>query len=125
MTTAAVVLACFAAVAVDGDTLTCILPDDHTQRVRIHALHAPEADQTRGPAATAELKHLLAGRSLRCVVVDVDRYGRAVADCATSQGDLAEAMILAGVARHCAAYGRPELAALPTNRLRLPKYCRP
>lgn len=123
MTSAGAILLCLSFAVVDGDTGKCATAAG-PERIRIHALHAPEADQRRGPAATAELIRLTAGRRVTCTVAATDRYGRAVADCATAEGDLAAAMIAAGVARWCPAFGRADLAGTPTNRLRLPGYCR-
>ena len=109
------------AAAVDGDTL---LVDGH--RVRINALHAPEADEPRGAAAKDMAALVVYGERVVCTVVDTDRTGGLVANCVMSSdgADFAEVMIRAGYADHCPACGRPDLAFLPKSGFDLPAYCR-
>jgi micrococcal nuclease len=105
---------------IDGDTIQV-----SNVRIRIHALHAPEMDEPGGVAAKAAMKEIVGSRPVTCRPVDRDRYGRTVADCRNAAGrDLAEAMISAGVARHCPRFGRSDLRGTPTNGLSLPAYCR-
>lgn len=129
LTAAALILAAQAATAaeirgvahvIDGDTLAL-----GAVRIRIHALHAPEMDAPGGHAAREAMRRLVGRKPVTCRAVDRDRYGRIVADCRTADGrDIARAMIEAGAARHCPAFGRPDLAGLPANGLDLPGYCR-
>ena len=113
------------AAAVDGDTLIV-----DGQRIRIHALHAPEVSEPGGAAAKEMAALVIYGEHVVCTVVDTDRFGRVVADCIMSSdgADFAEVMIRAGHADHCPAQGggdgRPDLASLPDNGFRLPAYCR-
>ena len=105
---------------IDGDTIQV-----SSLRIRIHALHAPEMDEPGGVAAKAAMKEIVGRQPVTCRPVDLDRYGRTVADCRNAAGqDLAEAMISAGVARHCPRFGRSDLRGTPTNGLSLPAYCR-
>ena len=108
------------AAAVDGDTL---LVDGH--RVRISALHAPEADEPGGAAAKNMAALVVYGERVVCTVVDTDRSGGLVADCVmfSDGADFAEVMIRAGYGDHCPAFGRPDLAFLPKNGFELPTYC--
>jgi endonuclease YncB( thermonuclease family) len=88
---------------VDGDTL-----DLGVVRIRLNGIDAPEAGQrcsragggtwACGEAAIAELVELAEGKSLECVAIERDAYGRIVADCAGPRGDLSEAMMRAGLA---------------------------
>jgi micrococcal nuclease len=107
--------------AVDGQTL---LVDGH--RVRIRALHAPEVDEPGGAAAKEMAALVVYGEHVVCTVVDVDRFGRLVADCLMSSdgADFAEVMIRAGHADHCPAHGRPDLGSLPDSGFKLPADCR-
>jgi len=105
---------------VDGDTLTL-----GQERIRLHALHAPEMGELRGREARDALRTIVGRKPITCRAVDRDRYGRIVADCQNYEGrDLARAMIDAGAARHCPRFGRPDLRGLPANGLTLPGYCR-
>ena len=57
------------------------------------------------------------GEHVICTAVEIDPLGHLVADCTMSSdgADFAEVMIRAGHAAHCPAYGRPDLASLPTT----------
>lgn len=86
----------------DGDTFTL---RGESRRIRIWGLDAPEWDQLGGSFATETLRSLIVGEHLRCLVVDVDRYGRLVAQCILPSGrDLAAEMIRAGAAREYCRY---------------------
>jgi len=107
--------------ALDGATLIV-----DGQRIRVHALHAPEVSEPGGAAAKEMAALVVYGEQVVCTVVDADSFGSVVADCIMSSdgADFAEIMIRAGHADHCPAYGRPDLASLPDNGFRLPAYCR-
>ena len=88
---------------IDGDTL-----DVDDVRVRLFGIDAPEADQTCrteqgtvwacGAWVTSQAKALVQGRAVRCVIIDTDRYGRAVARCYLGEDDLAERLVADGLA---------------------------
>ncbi|MBW6494918.1 MAG: thermonuclease family protein [Burkholderiaceae bacterium] len=81
----------------DGDTFTL---KGESRRIRVWGLDAPEWNTAGGPAATATMRNLISGQYLRCVVRDLDRYGRLVAQCTLPDGrDIAAAMIRSGVAQ--------------------------
>jgi micrococcal nuclease len=53
------------------------------------------------------MKKLISGKTLRCQIVDMDRYGRFVAQCFLPDGrDIAAEMMRAGVAREYCRYSR-------------------
>ncbi|WRH63805.1 MAG: thermonuclease family protein [Fuscovulum sp.] len=80
----------------DGDTFTL---SGESRRIRIWGLDAPEWNHQGGAAATATLRGLISGTRLRCAVLDIDRYGRLVAQCFLPDGrDIAEEMIRSGAA---------------------------
>lgn len=89
---------------VDGDTFTL---RGESRRIRVWGLDAPEWDHPGGTAATATLRALIAGNRLHCDVLDIDRYGRLVAQCFLPDGrDIAVAMISSGVATEYCRYSR-------------------
>jgi micrococcal nuclease len=89
---------------IDGDTFTL---SGQSRRIRIWGLDAPEWNHQGGSAATSTLRALIAGKRLHCVIMDIDRYGRLVAQCLLPDGlDIAEAMIRSGVATEYCRYSR-------------------
>jgi len=80
----------------DGDTFTL---SGESRRIRVWGLDAPEWDQRGGSTATATLRSLISGKTLRCAIRDVDRYGRLVGQCFLPDGrDIAAEMIRSGAA---------------------------
>jgi endonuclease YncB( thermonuclease family) len=99
---------CLAAVAVDGDTLRCSNISDAGGRVRIARIDAPERRDPAGPASTAALARMIAGRKVACRMVDADpriagyqtrdRFGRIVARCSAGGKDLGAQLLAGGYA---------------------------
>lgn len=88
----------------DGDTFTL---SGESRRIRVWGLDAPEWNHRGGPAATATLRGLISGKRLRCAVLDIDRYGRLVAQCFLPDGrDIAAEMIRSGAATEYCRYSR-------------------
>lgn len=88
----------------DGDTFTL---KGESRRIRVWGLDAPEWNHHGGSAATATLRRLISGKRLRCAVLDIDRYGRLVAQCQLPDGrDIAAAMIQSGAAAEYCRYSR-------------------
>ncbi len=80
----------------DGDTFTL---SGESRRIRVWGLDAPEWNHRGGSAATAMLRGLISGKRLSCAVLDIDRYGRLVAQCFLPDGrDIAAEMIRSGAA---------------------------
>lgn len=101
---------CLAAVAIDGDTLRCAnLREEANGRVRLARIDAAELHDPGGEQAKRALAALIAGRTVRCQLVDADpriggfqardRFGRPVARCGADGVDLQRAMLDAGQAR--------------------------
>lgn len=83
-------------IAIDGDTLR-YRPGPN---IRIWGIDAPEMRDPGGRASRDTLAAIIAGQTLACDPVDVDRYGRTVAVCRLPNGaDLACLMVAAGQAR--------------------------
>jgi micrococcal nuclease len=88
----------------DGDTFTL---KGQSRRIRVWGLDAPEWNHAGGSAATATMKKLISGKTLRCQIADMDRYGRFVAQCFLPDGrDIAAEMMRAGVATEYCRYSR-------------------
>ena len=88
----------------DGDTFTL---SGESRRIRVWGLDAPEWDQQGGSNATATLRSLISGKTLRCNVLDIDRYGRLVGQCVLPDGrDIAAEMIRSGAATEYCRYSR-------------------
>ena len=86
----------------DGDTFTL---SGESRRIRVWGLDAPEWNHQGGPTATSALRSLISGKHLRCAVLDVDRYGRLVAQCLLPDGhDIAAEMIRSGAAAEYCRY---------------------
>jgi micrococcal nuclease len=86
----------------DGDTFTL---SGESRRIRVWGLDAPEWDQSGGSTATATLSSLISGETLRCNVLDIDRYGRLVGQCFLPDGrDIAAEMIRSGAATEYCRY---------------------
>lgn len=88
----------------DGDTFTL---SGQSRRIRVWGLDAPEWNHQGGSAATATLRRLISGKQLRCAILDIDRYGRFVAQCFLPDGrDIAAEMIRSGAATEYCRYSR-------------------
>ena len=88
----------------DGDTFTL---KGESRRIRVWGLDAPEWNHRGGPAATSILRSLISGKRLRCAILDIDRYGRLVAQCLLADGrDIAAEMIRSGAAVEFCRYSR-------------------
>lgn len=109
---------------IDGDTIRI----DHSTKVRLSGVAAPERDETGGPEATAFMKHLVNGKTVRCDLNGEKTYDRLVGICYVNAIDVGEAVIRAGLARDCPRYSggryaseeQPQAASLP-----FPGYCKP
>ena len=101
---------------VDGDSLEIA-----GVRIRLHGIDAPERDQACsngeghsygcGREAARALAAAIAGRSVTCTPLEVDRYDRDVAVCTVDGADLGEIMVRAGHALPYARQGRGRYAA--------------
>ncbi len=76
---------------IDGDTF-----ENDSERVRLFGIDAPESDLPGGVQAAEALRRLIGKTNPNCREVDRDRYGRIVALCSISGGDLSLAMLRAG-----------------------------
>ena len=80
---------------IDGDTL-----EIHGTRIRLWGIDAPESSQLCrddnsslyrcGAQAASDLDTFVARRSVNCIPLNLDPYGRTVATCSVSGTDLGE-----------------------------------
>jgi endonuclease YncB( thermonuclease family) len=108
---------------IDGDTI-----EISGRKFRLEGLHAPEVDEPGGAAATRFMRGLLADRRVACAPTGARSYDRLIAVCRLQgEGDIAAALVRAGLGRDCARYSGGRYARLETAtgaRLSLPGYCR-
>lgn len=97
-------------VVVDGDTLKTT---EH--RVRLWGIDAPELAQKCyqeekeilcGKLAKSNLRNIISEGSIKCSVIDVDRFKRIVARCYNSHGDIGEQMVCSGWALDYESYSK-------------------
>lgn len=62
----------------DGDTLTLLLHDRSTLRVRLAEIDAPEKGQPFGQKSKQLLSNFVFGNSVKVIQTAIDRYGRTV-----------------------------------------------
>lgn len=88
------------AAIVDGDSLVVA-----GERVRLHAIDAPELREPLGHRARDELERILGRRAVYCEAHGHDRYGNTVATCRVGTTDIAGEMVRRGWARAWRRYG--------------------
>ena len=85
---------------VDGDTLHI-----EKNKIRLHGIDAPEIDQTCtindkvwhcGLESTAALKKLVLNNNISCVVSDIDKYKRYIAECFINNKNINKFMVRNG-----------------------------
>ena len=96
---------------VDGDTVVI-----GGEVIRLYGIDAPEngqrcldvsgGDYRCGEAATKALETLVAGREIRCLGTDRDRYDRLIAVCWVGGREINRAMVSSGLARAYTRYSR-------------------
>lgn len=101
---------------VDGDTL-----EIHGTRIRLSGIDAPESSQLCrgedslqyrcGTKAANELDRFINGRSVSCVHVTLDRYGRTVVACAVGGVDLGDWLVRSGFALDWPQYSKGKYGA--------------
>jgi endonuclease YncB( thermonuclease family) len=63
----------------DGDTITLLVPTNTQIMVRLAEIDAPEKHQAYGNKAKQALSDKIFGKEVTAIIIDVDRYGRSVA----------------------------------------------
>jgi len=84
----------------DGDTLRVRSPKGEVIKVRFACVDAPELKQSLGQESRNYLRSMIneAGGKVKIKILDVDRYGRSVAELWTKSGLLQSRMTAAGMA---------------------------
>ena len=88
---------------IDGDTL-----ENHGTRIRLWGIDAPESTQICrggdslpyrcGALAANDLDAFIARRPVNCTPMNLDQYGRIVANCSAGGADLGEWLVKSGLA---------------------------
>ena len=81
----------------DGDTYDVRRPTGQEVTVRLHGVDAPESAQPYGPEAKQKVRQWIGERQVRVSVVEIGRYGRAVARITIQGGDLGGMLIQEGL----------------------------
>ena len=89
----------------DGDTLTCLTAAKQPIKVRLHAIDAPEKQQTFGQQAKKHLSDLVYNQTVTLNITDTDRYGRTVADIQLGSLNVNQQMVKDGYAWAYRRYG--------------------
>jgi micrococcal nuclease len=108
---------------IDGDTL-----EVSGIRIRLNGVAAPERNGPGGAEATATMKQMTSGMTVRCSLTGMKTYKREVGTCWVGTLDLGAALIAAGKARDCPRYSAGRYSALEPSsaaNLPLPGYCTP
>jgi micrococcal nuclease len=108
---------------IDGDTL-----EVSGIRIRLNGVAAPERNETGGAEATATMKQMTSGKTVRCSLTGKKTYKREVGTCWVGTLDLGAALIAAGKARDCPRYSAGRYSALEPKSsgfLPFPGYCKP
>ena len=105
----------------DGDSLR-----SGVLKIRLHGIDAPELKQTCidnqgaswpcGRAAREAMAEIATTAPLRCVLMDVDRYGRLIMRCFAGRTDIAEHLVANGLALAYRRYSTDYVAAETTAR---------
>ncbi|HET6522793.1 MAG TPA: thermonuclease family protein [Geminicoccaceae bacterium] len=113
----------------DGDTI-----EVRGVAIRLSGLAAPERGERGGPEATAAMRELVAGRSLRCRLDGSRTHDRCAGVCYRDGADIAAELVRRGLARDCPRYSGGRYAAAEREAARagatigatyrLPGYCR-
>lgn len=81
----------------DGDTYDVRASQGQTFTVRLWGIDAPEMSQPYGDDATRAAQRYVGGKSVRIVVEDIGRYGRAVASVEVGGGSLGKMLVRDGL----------------------------
>lgn len=96
----------------DGDTIK-ILEGGKELKIRLNGIDAPEMSQAYGRKSKDFLSALVAGKTVKVIVRDTDRYGRSVGDVMVGDKSANAELVAAGLAWHYVEYSKDEkLAAL-------------
>lgn len=98
----------------DGDTCTLLLSDDaggkRTEKIRFHAIDAPESHQAYGKAAKKFVSGLIYGKDIRVEAQTRDKYGRLIGKIYVGDTFVNLEVVKAGYAWWFRQYGAGETA---------------
>mgnify|MGYP001765834058 CR=1 FL=1 len=101
----------------DGDTIS-VMQEGRAVRIRLHGIDCPELHQPFGRAAKQTASSLVFKRDVRVVPVDVDAYGRLVADVYLGSLHVNLELVRRGFAWHYTRYSRDAALAAAEREAR-------
>ena len=101
---------------IDGDTF-----EMHGKRIRLHGIDAPESGQQCkdrngktyrcGQMAAKQMSGYVSGKTVKCEILDKDRYGRFIARCLANGTDVNELLVKEGWALAYRQYSKDYVGA--------------
>ena len=101
---------------IDGDTF-----EMHGKRIRLHGIDAPESGQQCkdrngktyrcGQMAAKQMSGYVSGKTVKCEILDKDRYGRFIARCLVNGTDVNELLVKEGWALAYRQYSKDYVSA--------------
>lgn len=92
----------------DGDTITVLDAQQHTHKIRLSGIDAPEKAQPFGERAKQQLADWVFQEQVQVIHDKVDRYGRIIGKVTKAGEDVNIQMVHAGLAWHYKAYEREQ-----------------
>lgn len=94
----------------DGDTITVLIDEKKSLKIRFDGIDAPESKQAFGARAKDALSNLVFGKTVTVQVRTTDRYGRTVGRIIVDGTDVNLSMVRAGLAWWYRAYAKNDRA---------------
>lgn len=105
----------------DGDTITVLSADNQKHRIRLAQIDAPERRQPWGAKSKDYLTNLVAGKTVKVVVTDTDRYGRKIGTVFVNGIDVCKEQVSRGNAWVYSAYATDRYLSKLENLARINK----
>lgn len=96
----------------DGDTLTLLVGEQDSYKVRLSGIDAPEKNQLYGMVSKKHLSDQVLGKTVSVLWEKQDKYGRVVGRVMVNDEDVCLAQIRSGMAWHYKAYATEQPQAL-------------
>ena len=90
----------------DGDTFTLLTADNHTVKIRLHGIDAPEKGQDFYRVSRDYLASITMHQRVEVIVTSRDRYKRTVGLVSVNGTNVNEAMLRSGLAWHYREYDK-------------------
>lgn len=91
---------------IDGDTIDVLDNTNTKHRIRFYGIDAPESKQAYGQKAREFLASMIAGKNVKVVIKDKDRYGRNIGKVLLNGTDINREMVANGYAHAYKEYSK-------------------